>query len=343
MTTFNPQYAKYIFEFGIVAISFTVAAIQLWQYDASRAVGTITLFIAAGARISPALLRMQQNYLVLTSSAGASAPTLELSGKLLKIIQNEGKESSLESTDIFNASITISNLKFGYDNKTSVIKDLNLSIEQGEFLAIAGPSGAGKSTLIDLCLGLQQPFSGNVTISGTSPSQAIRQWPGKVAYVPQSIHLANMSLRENLTFFSPLGENVDQRCMEVLTDVGLTEEFRRMNLTLDTVIGSDQNSLSGGQVQRIGIARALFSNPALLFLDESTSSLDAGTEHQISRMISTLPGKITRIVIAHRLSTIQTANRILYLGSEGEWHLGTFETLRKKIKDFDDQAKLMGL
>jgi ABC-type multidrug transport system fused ATPase/permease subunit len=343
VTSFNPQYAKYVFEFGIVAISFAITAIQLWQYDASRAIGTITLFIAAGARISPALLRMQQNYLMLSSSAGVSAPTLELSRKLQSQTNSIRRENIFEASSRFTPKVEISNLRFGYDRENLIIKDLNLLVEAGEFLAIVGPSGAGKSTLIDLCLGLQEPTSGLILISGIEPSLAIQKWPGKIAYVPQRVHLANNTLRENLVFGNKEQKNVDRRCMEVLEEVGLTDEFARMQMTLDTYIGSDQNALSGGQVQRIGIARALLNSPELLVLDEATSSLDAETENQISTMIGNLPKKITRVVIAHRLSTIQAADRVLYLSPDSPPQVGSFQSLRTNIPDFDNQAKLMGL
>ena len=344
VTSFYPQYAKYVFEFGIVAITFTITAIQLWQHDASRAIGTITLFVAAGARISPALLRMQQNFFTLTSSAGVSAPTYALSKQLkdLKLIKKDAESEGLLPR-AFTPKVVLSNLEFGYDVTTPIIKGLSLVIEKGEFFAIAGPSGAGKSTLIDLCLGLQQPISGDVKISGIAPIHAISNWPGRIAYVPQRVHLANNTLRENIIFGSELREGIDESCIAVLKEVGLAEEFERMQVTLDTYIGSDHNAFSGGQVQRIGIARALLSSPEILVLDEATSSLDAETENQISVMISNLPKRITRIVIAHRLSTIQAADRVLYLGPTGEYEIGTFQHLRGVVPDFDNQARLMGL
>ena len=344
ITSFNPQYAKYIFEFGIVFVSFAITAIQLWQSDASRAVGTITIFLAAGARISPALLRMQQNFLVLGSSAGVSTPTLVLSRKLNEFNNSSNSTSAqVGNQEIFKPKIEISNLCFGYDQETIVIKHLNLTIKDGEFLALAGPSGAGKSTLIDLCLGLQSPTSGEVRISGISPDLAIKKWPGKIAYVPQRVHLLNSTLRENLIFGASPEFATDEKCLAALRDVGLFEEFVRMQVSLDTYVGSDQNALSGGQVQRIGIARALLFAPEILVLDEATSSLDAETENQISIMISNLPKQITRVVIAHRLSTIQAADRIAYLGAEGDISVGTFQQLRDTISEFDNQARLMGL
>jgi ABC-type multidrug transport system fused ATPase/permease subunit len=177
ITSFNPQYAKYIFEFGIVTITFIVTAIQLWQYDASRAAGTITLFIAAGARMSPALLRMQQNFLMLSSSAGAAGPTLNLSERLRTSGSHKPLTNSLTTSEKFTPDVEISNLSFSYDDSNVVIRNLNLSVKSGDFLAIAGPSGAGKSTLIDLCLGILKPVSGSVSISDTAPIEAIRRRP----------------------------------------------------------------------------------------------------------------------------------------------------------------------
>lgn len=210
-------------------------------------------------------------------------------------------------------------------------------------MAIVGLSGAGKSTLVDCMLGILEPSSGEVLISGRKPLDSINRWPGAIGYVPQKVFIANGTVLENVALgFNPLQVSED-RVRECLAKVKLLDFVESLPHGLATELGDFGSRLSGGQRQRLGIARALYTNPKLLILDEATSSLDGQTEKDVSRAIEELGGGVTVILVAHRLSIVRSASQIHYLSAGVLEYSGSFEEVRAEVPDFDRQAKLMGL
>ena len=218
-----------------------------------------------------------------------------------------------------------------------------LEIATGSINAIVGPSGAGKSTLIDVMLGILEPQSGSVTISGTPPSSAIQKWPGAIAYVPQNAWINEASIAENIALGVPKKEINRARVLEVLDSAMLLELVESLPDNIDTLIGERGVGLSGGQLQRLGIARALYLNPKLIVFDEATSALDGVTENEISKAFSNMRESATVIIIAHRLSTIQGVDKLIYLEDGEVKASGTFDEVRKAVPEFHKQAGLMGL
>jgi ABC-type bacteriocin/lantibiotic exporter with double-glycine peptidase domain len=215
-------------------------------------------------------------------------------------------------------------------------------VKPGDFIGIVGPSGGGKTTLVDMLAGIGHLNSGSVTISGTSPAQAVIKWPNEIRYVPQDVHLIVGTVRMNLTWPDLESQVRDEDLIRVIEQVGLLPWINNLPNGLDTNVEYVGANMSGGQKQRIGIARALICNPHLLFLDEATSSLDSSTENLItSNVISRLQG-VTRIVVAHRISTIQNANRIIYVANGKIVAEGSFEQIRKTVPDFEEQALQAG-
>jgi ABC-type multidrug transport system fused ATPase/permease subunit len=210
-------------------------------------------------------------------------------------------------------------------------------------VAIVGPSGAGKTTLIDLILGVLEPDSGDIYISGLAPSEAVKKWPGALSYVPQDVFISNGTFVSNIKLGFPVDSGSDQLVENALEIAQLTDVIAGFPDGLNSRVGHGGISLSGGQRQRLGIARALFTKPKLLVLDEATSALDGGTEASISSAISALKREVTVIVIAHRLSTIRDADTVVYLEEGRVIAIGTFEEVRKAAPNFDRQASLMGL
>jgi ABC-type multidrug transport system fused ATPase/permease subunit len=210
-------------------------------------------------------------------------------------------------------------------------------------VAIVGPSGAGKTSLIDALLGVSMPSEGVIKISGLSSSEAISKWPGAIAYVPQDINISNGTIAYNVGLGYQLSEISESEIWSALETAQLADFVRNLPLGLQTPVGDRGSKLSGGQRQRLGIARALLSNPKLLVLDEATSALDGKSELDVSDAINALKGSMSVVLIAHRLSTVRNADLVVYLDKGRLVTSGSFDEVRKRVPDFDHQAKLMGI
>lgn len=344
--SFMPNISKYVLESILMLGILVISAIQFLRHDASHAIGILTIFAAAGSRIAPAVLRIQQSAIQIKSSLGAANLTLQVvdnvfndrTTDLIPVPSFSNKHAS------FDPRIEINNLCFKYPNaEKETIKNVNFNLASGSILALVGKSGAGKSTLADLILGVIDPNRGIVKISGMDPSSCVTTWPGSMAYVPQDIYIANKSVRANVCLgFNP-DEIDDELIWNALKISQLFELVSKMPNGLDTIVGERGSQLSGGQRQRLGIARALITNPRLLVLDEATSALDSETELAISNAIKTLRGNATIIIIAHRLSTVRDSDVLAYLEDGAIVSMGNFEKVRLEVPNFDSQAKLMGL
>lgn len=344
-TSFLPYVSKYVIETTMVVGALLVSAVQFSLQDAVTAVGTLAVFIAAGTRIAPAVLRIQQGALQIKNALGSATPTLELIDKLSHsdTLDDVPQELDLVHKD-FVPRVQIQNLTFCYPNQTEpAIGNLSLQINPGEIVAIVGPSGAGKTTLVDLLLGVLPIKTGQALISNRAPLEAISVWPGAISYVPQNVATVNGTIRENVALGYPLTEVSDEHVWESLRIAQLADFVLESNQNLDLHVGDLGAKLSGGQRQRLGIARAMFTKPLLLVLDEATSALDGQTEADLSVSVNSLKGNATVILIAHRLSTIRDADRIYYLDRGKLIASGDFEEVRREVPDFDAQAKLMGL
>ena len=213
----------------------------------------------------------------------------------------------------FNDAIEFRNVSFGYDNIDRVIlDDISMTIKKGQSVGIIGESGAGKTTLVDLLLGLLKPQKGEITIDGVPLSQIRNEWGRIVSYVPQTVFILDASVKDNILFGMKLESTddvkIENMIWEALRLARIDEYIKSLPEQLETVIGEQGIKFSGGQRQRLALARALLSKPELLVLDEATASLDNETEEEVVRSIESLSGKITLIVIAHRLSTIEKCN-----------------------------------
>jgi ABC-type multidrug transport system fused ATPase/permease subunit len=244
----------------------------------------------------------------------------------------------------FQSEIKIENVALTYPNKPNpAISDITLTIPSGTSVAFVGPSGAGKTTIIDVLLGVLNPDKGNVLISGLPPLLAVAKWPGAVSYVPQDVVISAGTIRENVALGYPAEEATDELVMNALKVAHLDDLVANLPEGLDTQVGERGAKISGGQRQRLGIARAMFTHPHLLVLDEATSSLDGETEASISDAVHSLRGSTTVVMIAHRLSTVRNADIVVYLSKGKVLATGTFDEVRNAVPDFDRQAKLMGL
>jgi ABC-type multidrug transport system fused ATPase/permease subunit len=342
---FIPNISKYTIEVSIILGIALIAGIQFYLFDSNRAIAVISVFLAASTRIAPAVIRLQQNVISVKSSLSAAKPTFELIDELNGVEELTRTETIISTNHAdFSPRVKLSNLKFIYsDAADDTIQDVSLEIIEGKFIAFVGPSGGGKSTLIDLVLGLLAPSSGLITISGLTPIDAIKKWPGSIGYVPQDVFIENSTVKENICLgFDPKTVS-DQLVWDALKLADLSEFIEGLDGQLSYKISDAGKNLSGGQRQRLGIARALLTKPKIVIFDEATSALDAETENRVSESILKLIGECTVIFIAHRLSVVRGADMIYYLDKGKIVNQGTFEELRKLNADFNNQANFMGI
>lgn len=340
-----PNISKYVVEIAFTLGTMAVAALQFIANDSAQAVGSLTLFLAAGTRITPALLRVQQNLVSINGSIVRAKPTLDLFSMTDPNLKLPEYVSNIDTEHVgFEAKIVISNVSFRYPGgEVNTLTSIDLQINPGETVAVVGPSGAGKSTLIDLILGIYLPSQGKITLAGCTPAESINKWPGAIGYVPQEVVLMSGSIAENIASGFDPSEVSEKLVNDSIAIAQLGDFVSSLPLGVATQVGERGGNLSGGQRQRVGIARAMFTKPQLLVLDEATSSLDGQTESEISEAIQGLKGKVTLILIAHRLSTVQKADRVIYLKNGEIVAQGSFDEVRKAVPDFNKQAQLMGL
>ena len=213
--------------------------------------------------------------------------------------------------------IVLDHITYAYPNTDkNIFTDAHMEVKKGQSVGIMGPSGAGKSTIVDILLGLLHVQSGTITCDGVDIFDNYASWLSKIGYIPQSIYLIDESIRDNIAFGIDADRIDDERIWEVLEEAQLKEFVEELPEGLETTIGDRGVRISGGQRQRLGIARALYHNPEILVFDEATSALDTDTEKAVMDAINNFHGRKTMVIIAHRLNTIAKCDVIYKV--EGE-------------------------
>lgn len=210
-----------------------------------------------------------------------------------------------------NADIVLKDITYAYPNTDRKILDhANMVAPFGKSIGIVGPSGAGKSTVIDIFLGLLRAQEGSILCNGRNVMDNYPSWLSNIGYIPQSIYLSDDSIRDNIAFGVPKEEIDEERIWKVLEEAQMKEFVEKLPEGLDTSTGDRGVRISGGERQRLGIARALYHDPAVLVFDEATSALDNATEKAVMEAINSFQGKKTMLIIAHRLNTIEKCDLI---------------------------------
>ncbi len=304
---------SYIIEVICITGVMMVVAIQLGSTDNSTALLNQLSTIAVGAfRILPALGAITSGINVITmnmSQMSASYDTLagvkELESKDIEKKEIVNKYQNIE----FLRELEIRGVYYRYPNvKDYVIAGVNIKIKKGQSIAFIGPSGAGKTTMADIILSLLKPQRGAILMDGIDIEELGEEWNRVIGYVPQAVYIVDDTIKNNIAF----GEETinEEQVWQALKIAQLDDYVKCLPLGIETVVGERGIRFSGGQRQRLAIARALYRNPEILILDEATAALDNDTEEEVMRAIEALQGYKTMIIVAHRLTTIRNCDKI---------------------------------
>lgn len=235
-----------------------------------------------------------------------------------------------EAKDILPSNIEVKNLSFAYPSRRDkkILDNIDLIIPLNKSVAFVGPSGAGKTTLADLILGVLDPDEGSVKVGDIDVIKNKRSWHKNIGYIPQSTFLTDDTIKANVAFGIDTEEIDNQKVWKALEAAQLADFVREQPDGIESRVGDRGVKISGGQRQRMGIARALYHNPEYIVLDEATSALDNETEKAVMDAIYQLAGKKTMIIIAHRLTTIKNCD-IIYEVNEGKVKQVNFNDISK--------------
>ena len=261
---------------------------------------TLGLFAAAAFRVMPSANRIM-NSIQIMRHAKPAIHSLATEMEALAPIESPRVAQPLR----FEREVVVRNVTFTYPgNESPALLGVTVAVRAGQSIGLVGGSGSGKSTLIDVILGLLAPQSGAVSVDGVDVRDNLRSWQNRIGYVPQQIFLTDDTLRRNIAFGIPDAE-IDEAALQRALRAAQLEAFAAsLPAGLETMVGERGVRLSGGQLQRIGIARALYHDPTVLVLDEATSALDTTTERDVMSAVAALHGAKTVIIVAHRLSTV---------------------------------------
>ena len=305
---FIRTHARFRQQLGVAAASVLAVIVYAAYVVLEVPTEQLLLLLFLFARLVPRLTGIYERAQVLATELPAFDVIIETEQRCLSAAEPTGDDTrSIELTD----RIQFERVTFDYDDdgQRPAIEDITLAISAGRTTAVVGPSGAGKSTLADLLLGLLTPARGQILIDGTPlSSDRFQSWRHRIGYVPQETFLFHDSVRANLLWANP--DASEQDLCRALRLASADEFVAALPSRLDTMLGDRGVLVSGGERQRLSLARALLRRPALLILDEATSSLDSENEARIQRAIDGLHQQMTIVIITHRLSTIRSADLI---------------------------------
>jgi ABC-type multidrug transport system fused ATPase/permease subunit len=333
-----PRYLIEAISFG--GIILLVLSLMSKTGDFSKTLSIISVYVFAGYRLMPAI---QQIYWAL-SQLRFSQSVLEKFEKELLDDQNYILKKKQKKKIQLNKKIILRDITYTYPNTIKpVLINVNMEIQTNTVVGITGQTGSGKTTLIDLILGLIEVQKGKIVIDEKNLSlQNMNYWQKILGYVPQKIYLSDESIYKNIAYGVD-EKNIDKKRVQHVAKITKIHDFVSSELIngYETIVGERGSKLSGGQVQRIGIARALYNKPKVLILDEGTNSLDTLTEDEIMKNILNFDENITIIIVAHRLNTLKKCKEIFFLEKGRLSNKGSFNNLLIKNKKFSQMVKLM--
>ena len=318
-----PRYGLEIL--ALVGLATLVTSMSLAGKDISEIVPVLGLFGATAFRLIPAVNRGISNFQLFNLSLPA------LNGIYPDLSKPILEESHVELYELLN-EISVSNVSFTYPSaQTETLSNITLTIKKGEAIGLIGASGSGKSTFVDVLLGLFEPSIGQINVDGKSIYRDLSGWRKIVGYVPQDVYLFDDTLERNIAYGIE-NSSIDQESLKRSLSQSQLETFvESLKDGLQTIVGERGVRLSGGQIQRIGIARALYHDPEILILDEATSALDQETERGVMDSVRALKGSKTVVVVAHRLSTVEYCDRLYKFEGGKIIDFGKFEEVINRL------------
>jgi ATP-binding cassette subfamily C protein len=321
---------RIIFEFVAVLVLFFVFYLFMaLNRDALSILPIIGLLTISIVRLIPAFSTMSSSLYFIRYVKQSFD---NVSNEIIEFKKNQPNKKQIvrNYSHLENNLVQISNLKFFYKSSKNIssIENVNLSIKKGEMVGIIGKSGAGKSTLINLILGLLSPSNGVINFDKKEFKQE-----NIFSYVPQEIFLLDDTLRKNIAFGDCDKEIRDENVYDAIKLSGLSSFVEKNKKGLELIVGERGIRLSGGEKQRVGIARALYKKPDILILDEATSSLDYVTEKDIISSIDKLKKQITIVIVSHRLSTIENCDKVFLISNGKTKDSGKLDYLRSKYPE----------
>ena len=334
-----PRYVMEIVAFG-GAISLILVFLSLGQ-GSSEIIPLISFFAFAGYRVMPAV----QSIFQAASDIQFHRAVLDRFAEDMRAStprQRVARAKELPEALAFTESIQLEGVYFVYPYaKEPAIRNINMQISKGTSVGLVGSTGGGKTTLVDILIGLLPPSKGSFKVDGVSVTEGnVRNWQRNIGYVPQQIFLADDTIARNIAFGLP-DEKIDMDKIVTVCKMANLHDFiqRELPKGYHTKIGERGVRLSGGQRQRIGIARALLHNPAVLVLDEATSSLDGVTEKAVLEAIGNVARFKTLVIVAHRFATVQNCDVIYFIEKGRIAASGSYNDLLKTYPRFRAMAQ----
>ena len=307
-TTFFQAVPRLLLE--LVGILFIGLSLYYFHYsgkDLIEITQILTVYVAAAFRVLPSVNRIVSGLQLIK----LSYPSMDGLYRELNSFKDTTKDSYEKFS--FSKNISVNIVNFTYPNSKSFeISDVKINISKGQKVGIIGESGSGKSTIIEILTGVLEPSKGSIIVDGKSIFSNTRGWQDLIGFVPQKIFILDESLRNNILFGLDNKKYTDSQIISLIKKINLEKLLKRLPNGLEGNLGEEGVNLSGGEIQRIGICRALIYNPEILFLDEATSALDSNTELQILDELKLFKEK-TIISIAHRLNTLKYSDIVYYI------------------------------
>jgi len=287
---------------------YLVGGILMMKYNSDLSVGDITVLVALlGKMYGPvnSLLNIQVEWI---RSMALFTRIFEYFDMPIEI---KNADNPIMPAKV-EGNVEFKNVEFSYDGERQILKDINFELKSGQSIALVGPSGSGKSTIANLIPRLYDVCGGTITFDGVDVRSLDLTWlRDKIGIVSQETYMFNGTIKENLLYAKP--DATDEELMEACRKANIDDFILKQENGLDTMVGNRGLKLSGGEKQRLSIARVLLKDPALLIFDEATASLDSISEKKIQDAINPIIDSRTSILIAHRLSTILAADEILVI------------------------------